>query len=152
MKLGSLLSEIKGKQSRLSRLIDISKETMYVEDGKEPKMDYKEVSEETNKLIDDIRQLKLKVMKANLENTLPDSDMTLAEAILKVGDLRSRMSNKSGLIRYSKIHIWNIDDKKIDFVPQVKEKEIEDEIKELSKEKIKLDNQIQKANWSIEVD
>jgi flagellar biosynthesis/type III secretory pathway chaperone len=150
MKLGALLSEIKGKQSRLARLMDISKETMYVQDGKTPKLDYNEVSKEINELIPEIRHLKLKVQEANLKNKLPDFNMSLAEAIIKVGDLRSLMSYKSSLIKYSKLNLWDIEDKKIDYTPQMEEKELEKEIEELSKEKIKLDNAIQKANWSVE--
>jgi uncharacterized protein YchJ len=149
MKLGALLSEIKGKQSRLSRLMEVSKETMYVEEGKIPKMNYNEVSKEIDDLIANIRELKLKVQEANMKNTLPDSKMSLAEAIIKVGDLRSLISHKSGLIRY-KTQFWGMEDKKVDYKPQVEEKKIEDEVEELSKEKIKLDNAIQKANWSIE--
>jgi len=110
MKLGALLSEIKGKQSRLARLMETSKETMYVEVGKKPKLDYKEVSEEIDKLVGEIRQLKLKVMKTNLENIvqypLPNPKMSLAEAIMKVGDLRSLISHKSGLIKYSRVNLW----------------------------------------------
>jgi len=154
MKLGALLSEIKGKQSRLARLMETSKETMYVEVGKKPKLDYKEVSEEIDKLVGEIRQLKLKVMKTNLENIvqypLPNPKMSLAEAIMKVGDLRSLISHKSGLIKYSRVNLWD-EDKKIDYKPQVEEKNIEKEIEDLSREKIKLDNAIQKANWSVEV-
>jgi phage shock protein A len=152
MKLGALLSEIKGKQSRLSRLMEVSKETMYVEKDKSPKLNYKEVSEEIEKLIPEIRQLKLKVQEANTKNTLPDFKMSLAEAIIKVADLRSLMSYKSGLIKYSSMRgFWDESEKKIELIPQVEEKKIEEEVEELSKEKIKLDNAIQKANWSVEV-
>jgi hypothetical protein len=151
MKLGALLSEIKGKQSRLARLMSISEQTMYVEKGKTPKLNYKETSEEIDKLIPEIRQLKLKVQEANLRNKLPDFKITLAEAIIKVADLRSLMSHKSGLIKYSKLNLWDMEDKKIDYIPQMKEKEMEKEVEELSREKIKLDNAIQKANWSIDV-
>jgi len=151
MKLGALLSEIKGKQSRLARLMSISEQTMYVEKGKTPKLNYKETSEEIDKLIPEIRQLKLKVQEANLRNKLPDFNITLAEAIIKVADLRSLMSHKSGLIKYSKENLWGMEDKKIDYIPQMEEKELEKEVEELSREKIKLDNAIQKANWSIDV-
>jgi len=150
MKIGALLSEIKGKQSRLSRLMEVSKETMYVEKGQDPKMNYKEVSKEISELIDGIRELKLKVMEVNLKSKL-DNGMTLAEAILKVGDLRSQMGHKSGLIKYNRMNYYDIEDKKVQYTPQVKEKEIEEEIKKLSEEKVKLDNAIQKANWNIEV-
>jgi flagellar biosynthesis/type III secretory pathway chaperone len=151
MKLGALLSDIKGKQSRLSRLMSISKETMYVEVGKTPKMDYKEVSAEIERLVKEIRLSKLKIQEANMKNKLPDYDMSIAEAIMKVGDLRSLIAYKSGLIRYSKTLSWDREEINIEYNPQVEEKKIEKEIEELSKEKIKLDNAIQKANWSVEV-
>jgi hypothetical protein len=151
MKIGALLSDIKGKQSRLSRLMSVSKETMYVEVGKTPKMDYKELSSEIEKLVKDIRLSKLKIQEANMKNKLPDYDMSIAEAIMKVGDLRSLIAHKSGLIRYSKTLSWDREEAKIEYNPQVEEKKIEKELEELSKEKIKLDNAIQKANWSIEV-
>jgi uncharacterized protein YchJ len=151
MKLGALLSEIKGKQSRLARLMQVSRDIMYVETGKKPKLDYKEVAKEIDELIDSIRNLKLQVMQTNMGNMLPDTKMTLAEAIIKVADLRSQIAYKTQLVKYSsRSDFWDTE-KKVEFLPQVEEKVLEDELKKLSDEKIKLDNLIQKVNWSIEV-
>jgi hypothetical protein len=152
MKLGGLLSDIKGKQSRLSRLMDISKEIFYYEEGKSPKLDYKEISKEIDSLVDEIRHLKVMVQGINIANKLPNSKMILAEAIIKVADLRSLIAYKSGLIKYERNRsIWDEDRAKVNLIPQVEEKTLEKEIEELSDEKIALDNAIQVANWSIEI-
>ena len=148
MKLGAALSKLKSEKSQLARMIQIRKDTMYVKEGKRPAFDV-EITDKINEKIDDIRKLKIQIMKTNLETKA--NDITLAEAIVKVGDLRSKLANLSELIKLDRYDSLFSREKQVEYIPQVDEKIVEDEIKELEKEKVKLDNEIQKSNWTIDL-
>jgi len=150
MKLGAALSRLKSEKSQLARMIQIRKDTMYVKEGKRPAFDVKELTDRINEKIDDIRKLKIQIMRTNLETKA--DDITLAEAIVKVGDLRSKLANLSELIKLDRSDwLWGRKEKEVEYIPQVDEKIVEDEIKELEKEKVKLDNEIQKSNWTVDL-
>ena len=152
MKLGAALAELKSRQSQLARLIQIRQDTMDYESNKKPKMDAKELTEQINTMIDDIRKLKLQIMKTNLETEL-STGITLSEAIIKIGDLRSKIANYHQLVKYERdrYSFFEGERKTKDVIPQVEEKKIEEEIKKLNEEKLKLDNEIQQANWKVDL-
>ncbi|MBL7148344.1 MAG: DIP1984 family protein [Nanoarchaeota archaeon] len=150
MKLGEALSKLKKEKSRLARLISLRKENVYVEEGKKTKFDPKELSKEINGKIDEIRDLKIKLQKTNLNTKITGDNILLAEAIIKINDLRSKIGKLSNL--FEKKSSWGYRDKdEKEIIAQLDELEIEDEIEKLEIEKVQLDNKIQVTNWTTKL-
>ena len=150
MKLGEALSQLKKEQNRLTRLISLRKENIYVEQGKKTKIDPKKLSEEIDNKIKEIRELKIKIQNTNLNTRINDKNLTLAEAIIKINDLRDKISNLSKLFDKEREYLFRDKDMK-DRIAQLDEQEIEKEIVELENEKTQLDNKIQITNWTTEL-
>jgi hypothetical protein len=85
--------------------------------------------------------------KTNLNSEISEGEITLAEAIIKVGDIRSKIAQLSNLFERRR-GLWYTEKETRNFLPQLQEAEIEKEIEKLEIEKVKLDNQIQMANWN----
>ena len=93
---------------------------------------------------------KIKIQEVNLETKISGENITLAEAIIKVNDLRSKLAHLSVL--FEKKESWLYRDKREnEMTPQLDELEIEDEIEKLENEKVILDNKIQAANWATKL-
>lgn len=151
MNLGEALSKLKKEKSRLARLISLRKENVYSEKGKETKFSPKELSKEIDAKIDEIRKLKLKIQQANLTAKVHGEEITLAEAIIKVNDLRSKIAHLSTL--FEKKERWFYREKnEPEMIAQLNEREVEDEIESLENEKVILDNKVQTTNWSTKLD
>ena len=150
MKLGEALSKLKKEKSRLARLILLRKENVYVEEGKKTKFDPKKLSEEIDKKIEEVRKLKIKIQKTNLTTKVSGESITLAEAIVKINDLRSKLAHLSSLFENKRSYLYRDKDEK-EMVAQLDELEIEDEIEKLEIEKVQLDNEIQMANWTTKL-
>ncbi|MBD3253187.1 hypothetical protein GF386_05620 [Candidatus Pacearchaeota archaeon] len=150
MKLGEALSRLKKEQSRLARLISLRKENIYVERGKQTNFDPKKLSDEIDKKIDEIRVLKIKIQKTNLNTKIKKDGICLAEAILKINDLRSKIARLSDLFEKPRSY-WYKEKEEKEMISQLDELKIEDEIESLEAEKTKLDNQIQITNWATEL-
>lgn len=147
IKLGEALSALKKEKSGLARLILLRKENIYIEKGKQTKFDLKKLSEEINKKIDDIRKLKIKIQNTNLNTYVLGENITLAEAILKVNDMRSKISHLSRLFEKEKYSFFRDKEEK-EIVSQLDELEVEDDIERSEIEKVQLDNKIQITNWT----
>jgi len=150
MKLGEALSKLKKEKSRLARLILLRKQNVFVEEGKSTKFDPNELSRDIDNKIDEIRKLKLKIQETNIRTTIAGTDLTLAEAIIKVGDIRSRLSQLSVLFEKKERFLYRDKDEK-ELAAQVDELEVEDTIEKLEIEKAQLDNKIQMANWTTQL-
>ena len=150
MKLGEALSQLKKDRSRLARLISLRKENVFVEEGKKTKFDPEKLSTEIDKKIDDIRLLKIKIQNTNLNTKVIGENMLLAEAIIKVNDLRSKLSHLSTLFEKKREFLYRDKDEK-EKVAQLDELEIEDELQRLEIEKSQLDNKIQITNWTTQL-
>lgn len=150
MKLGEALSLLKKEKSRLARLISLRKENVYVEEGKKTEFDPKKLSEEIEKKIEDIRKLKIRIQKTNINSRLERENLTLAEAIIKVGDIRSKLSHLSSLFERKRDR-WFFDKDTKTYIAQLDESEVEKEIERLETEKTALDNKIQVSNWNTEL-
>ncbi len=146
MKLGEALSRLKKDKSKLARLISLRKENAYIEEGKKTRFDPKKMSEEIDRKIEDIRKQKILIQKTNLNNMVSGEKISLAEAIIKVNDLRSRIAHLSGLSEKKEIYTSRDNDRNM--VAQLDELEVEDEIEKLEIEKVQLDNKIQITNWT----
>ncbi len=151
MKVGEALSLLKKERSRLARLISLRKENIFVLEGEKSPFNPEELSSQIDKKIDEIRELKIKIQKTNMNFKISGEDITLAEAILKIGDIRSKMSSLSRLFE-DKRDSWSFRDKdEKKRVSQLDEQKIEDELEKLEIEKAQLDNRIQMANWTIQL-
>ena len=150
MNLGEALSLLKKEKSRLARLINLRKENVYVEEGKKSEFNPKKLSEEINVKIDEIRRLKIRIARTNLDSETSGEKINLAEAIIKVGDIRSKIAHLNSLFE-RKRSSWYGEKETKSFVAQLNEAEIENEIEKLEIEKAKLDNKIQITNWNIKL-
>lgn len=150
MKLGEALSRLKKERSRLARLILLRKENVYAEEGKKTKFDPGELSGEINMKIDEIRKLKIEIQKTNLNTMVAGEKITLAEAIIKINDLRSKIAHLSSLFEKKRSYLYRDKDDK-ETVAQLDELQIEDEMEKLEIEKVQLDNKIQITNWTTQL-
>ncbi|MEK6833555.1 MAG: hypothetical protein AABY32_05915 [Nanoarchaeota archaeon] len=150
MNIGEALSLLKKEKNRLVRLINLRKENVYIEEGKKPEFDLKKLTEEINFKIDEIRELKIKIAKTNLASGISGEKINLAEAIIKVGDIRSKIAQLSSLFERKKSSWYSERETKV-LISQLNESEIEDEIEKLEGEKSNLDNKIQLANWNTKL-
>lgn len=150
MKLGETLSKLKKEKSRLARLILLRKENVYIKEGKKTKFDLNKLSKEIDKKIEEIRKLKVKIQKTNLNTKVTGENISLAEAIIKINDLRSKLAHLSSLFEKKEGYLFRDKDEK-DMVAQLDELEIEDEIEKLEIEKTQLDNKIQITNWTTQL-
>lgn len=151
MRLGEALSKLKKEKSRLARLILLRKENVYAEKGKKTKFDPKKLSEEIDKKIEDIRKLKIQVQKTNLKTKVSGENISLAEAIIKVNDIRSKLCSLSNLFEKKERYIFRDKDEK-EMIAQLDVLEVEDEIEKLEIEKVQLDNKIQMTNWTAQLE
>ena len=151
MKLGETLSRLKKEKSRLARLIQLRKDNVYTEKGKKTKFNPKKLSEEINKKVEEIRELKVKIQKANLNTKVWGEKISLAEAIIKVNDLRSRLAHLSNLFEKKSDFLYRNKDEK-ETVAQLDEVEVEDELEKIEVEKVQLDNKIQITNWTTKLE
>lgn len=150
MNLGEALSLLKKERSRLSRLIELRKEHLYKEEGKKATFNPKKLSEEINKKTDYIRLLKIRIQTTNLHTLVKGEALTLAEAIIKVNDIRKKIANLTTLFEERRSYFSDKNEKKR--VPQLDELKIEDEIMALERQKVQLDNKIQMTNWITQVE
>ena len=150
MKVGEALSKLKKEKSRLARLIMLRKENVYVEEGKKTKLDPKKLSEEINQKIEEIRKLKIRIQKTNLSAIVSGEGISLAEAIIKINDLRSKLAQLVVLFERRERYLFRDKDEK-EMVAQLDELKIEDEMEKLEIEKVQLDNKIQMTNWTTQL-
>ena len=150
MNIGEALSLLKKEKNRLVRLINLRKENVYIEEGKKPEFEPKKLTEEINFKIDEIRELKIKIAKTNLAFGISGEKINLAEAIIKVGDIRSKIAQLNNLFERKKSS-WYSERETKTLISQLNESEIEDEIEKLEGEKSNLDNRIQLANWNTKL-
>jgi len=148
--LGEALSLLKKEKSRLARLISLKKENVYIEEDKKPEFNIKKLSEDINKKIEDIRKLKIRIQKTNLNVLVEGEDISLAEAIIKVNDIRSKICQLSNLFE-RKRSSWYAEKEQKNFIAQLDEAEVEDEVEKLEIQKTQLDNKIQMTNWNTEL-
>ena len=147
MKLGEALSKLKKEKSRLARLISLRKENIYTEKGKKPNFDPKELSKEIEDKLKDIRTLKIRIQKTNLQTKVVGEDILLGEALIKINDLRSTLAHLVTLFDRRRDLFYREKDAK-EIVAHIDEKQIEDLVEKTEIEKSQLDNKIQMTNWT----
>lgn len=151
MKIGEALAEKQRLQSRLAKCNQLLSSSFYYVD--KPDFDYRKLRKEIDGILKDIKKMKLLLMKTNMETKIGvnGKKMSLAEIIIEIGDIRSRIATMNTLYKekddYFSLRSEMTKTKK----PQVKPEEIEDEIKALMKQKMTLDSLLQHYNWTIDL-
>lgn len=149
MKLGAALSKKKSEKGKLARMISLRKKNAYLEEGAKPTYDFNKLTQKIDEKIKEIRKLKIQIQKTNIK-TMLDEKMNLAEAVIKIGDLRSRIAKLNEVTkRDSLFSRW--DREKNNYVPAFDEKELERELEKLESEKVRLDNKLQKRLWEVDL-
>ena len=152
MKLAEALKECKKLKSRIVQLEDRVKNNAYVKEEDEPTYDVAATLSELDGTIKELRALKVKIQKKNLVTKSHD-DVTLAEMIIRLGDLREKISFLNQITRKHSLRETGLFRER-----EVKYKLTYDEVfldkltEELEKEKDNLDNEIQSLNWATELE
>jgi hypothetical protein len=150
MLLGAALQELKIMQSKLARLYVLRRETFNYLENKEVEVDFNQISGEIKDLVDQIRDLKVKLAKTN-NNTLIEVDgqkMSIQELILIIGDLRSELLQLQYLKPRGPVYLGG---QAVEYIPQKKQDEIADLISEIEEKKAEMDKLLQAKNWAVEL-
>lgn len=147
MKMGEMLTELKKEKEDLTRLLSLRKETFWVEGNKKPAISTAELTARIEEKINSVRKMKLKIQEENLKTKV--GEISLAEAILKIADLRNETKNLAELKDGDRG--WALRDEKEHKRPQLNPLQIEELVEKLQKQKTKLDSQIQSVNWKQEI-
>ncbi len=150
MLLGAALQELKIKQSKLARLYVLRRETFNVLENKEIEVNFGEVSREINELLQEIRDLKVKIAKTNNSSYLEveSKKMSIQELILLIGDLRSELMQMQYLKTRGPVYLGG---QAVEYIPQKRQDEIAQMISDIEKKKADMDKLLQAKNWSVEL-
>ena len=150
MKLGEALSKLKKEKGRLARMIQLRKQNVFAEIDKTPKFDPNKLTKDIDEKTDEIRKLKILIQEANLKTRIIGEEITLAEAIIKVNDLRSKLSQLQNL--FEKKDSWYRSKDEKEMIAHMDETFVEDLIEKIEIEKSQLDNKIQMTNWTAKIE
>lgn len=150
MKIGEALAEKKRLQSRLAKCYKLLESSFYYRD--KPDFSYDKLRNEVDELLEKIKDLKINLIKTNLqlEVEVDEKTISLAELIIEIGDIRSKISTFESLYK-DKDDWFSMRDDDVVKQSQVEPEKVEDEIKQLSKRKTKLDSLLQHYNWTEEL-
>lgn len=148
MKIGEMLGELKKEGADLKRLADLRKETFWVEHRHKSVVSTAELTARINKKAESVRKMKLAIQENNLRTDV--GGLRLAEAILKIADLRDEINKLNELKNGDRDH-FHFRDEKEKKDAQLNPLQLEALIGQLEAEKAKLDSQIQSVNWKEEL-
>jgi hypothetical protein len=153
MKIGKALAEKKAAQNALARLMSERTRNFYHEKGKKPEVALADIEKKIAKQVGKIRDLKLRVIYTNSVTRL-ENGMSLQEAIIRLGDVRSELDSHNGLLglqTYSQTVYVEGRAVSREQVPQIERKALLDRIEKMEAEKYELDALIAKANNSVDL-
>jgi len=144
------LQELKIMRSKLARLYRLRLDTFNVLEKKSAEVEFGQVSIEIDELIQQIRDLKVKIQKtnANAVVTVDGKDICIQELILRIGDLRSELQQHEQLKPRGPVYLGG---QAVEYIPQRKQDEIAGAIAELEQRKADLDKILQAQNWTTEI-
>ena len=150
MLLGAALQELKIKQSKLSRLYDLRRDTFNVLENKDVEVDFTYISREIEHLVKEIRDLKVKIAKTNndIDVEVDGESIKIQELIILIGDLRSELSQLQYLKPRGPVYLGG---QAVEYVPQKKQDEIANLISKFEEKKADIDKILQSKNWSTEL-
>lgn len=150
MLLGAALQELKILQSKLARLYLLRRETFNYLENKDIEVDFNQISAEIKVVIEQIRELKVRIAKTN-NNTLIEVDgqqMSIQQLILIIGELRSELLQLEYLKPRGPVYLGG---QAVEYIPQKKQDEIADLISKYEEKKANMDKLLQAKNWNIEL-
>ena len=150
MLLGAALQELKIMQSKLARLYVLRRETFNYLENKEVEVDFNQISGEIKEVVDQIRDLKVKIAKTN-NDTLIEVDgqkMSIQQLILIIGELRSELLQLQYLKPRGPVYLGG---QAVEYIPQKKQDEVADLISEIEEKKADMDKLLQAKNWNVEL-
>ncbi len=150
MKLGAALQELKILQSKLARLYNLRSETFNVLENKKTEVDFDEVTNEIEDLVDNIRSLKVKIAKTNILTQIEfdGKKITIQEMIFLIADLRSSLARLEYLKPRGPVYLGG---QAVEYIPQKRQDEIANIISDFEKKKSDMDKLLQAKNWSTEL-
>jgi hypothetical protein len=150
MLLGAALQELKTMQSKLTRLYNLRSDTFNYLENREFEVDFNQITEDINKLVDQIRQLKVQIAKTNSNSNLKvnGKEISIQELIFLIGDLRSDLSQMSYLKPRGPVYLGG---QAVEYIPQKRQDQIAELISEIEEKKADLDKLLQAKNWSTEL-
>ncbi len=150
MLLGAALQELKIMQSKLARLYVLRRETFNYLENKEVEVDFNQISGEIKEVVDQIRDLKVKIAKTN-NDTLIEVDgqkISIQQLILIIGELRSELLQLQYLKPRGPVYLGG---QAVEYIPQKKQDEVADLISEIEEKKADMDKLLQAKNWNVEL-
>ena len=154
MKIGKALSEKKAAQNKLARLLSVRSQVFLHDKGKKPDMTVQELEREIAAATKTIRDLKLRIIYTNCTAPL-DNEMTLQEAIIRLGDIRSELSAYNALLELKaepSDDLYGLRRQPVrDRVAQLTKKDLLARIEGLEAQKYELDALIAKANNTLDL-
>ncbi|HLF06346.1 MAG TPA: hypothetical protein VI893_04110 [Thermoplasmata archaeon] len=153
MKIGKALAEKKAAQNALARLMGERTRNFYYEKGKKPEVVLADLEKKIRKQVDKIRDLKLRVIYTNSVTRL-ENGMSLQEAIIRLGDVRSELDSYNGLLGLQKYNqTVYVEGRAVskEQLPQIERNELLDRIEKMEAEKYQLDALIAKANSTVDI-
>ncbi len=150
MLLGAALQELKIMQSKLNRLNRLRYDTFNVLENKTIDVVFDKVNKEINDLIDEIRDIKVRINRTNtnIKLQVDGKEISLMELILMIGDLRSELSQYETLKPKGPVYLGG---QAVEYIPQIKQDEIAKLIAQMEKKKADLDKILQSRNWETEL-
>lgn len=148
--LGAALQELKIMQSKLSRLNQLRQDTFNVLEKKPVEVAYESVTKEIDELIQNIRNLKVRIAKTNsiCQTNVTGKNIPLQELIIMIGDIRSELNQLEYLKPQGPVYLGG---QAVEYLPQKKQNEMATLISAWEEKKADLDKILQAANWKIEL-
>lgn len=150
MNLGEAIARRSSLKSKLSRIYNQRAEAQWYEEGKEPYYDFDELTEEVERTIKELVNLKKRMMEANIRETITVNDrkMNLYEALIRKGELQSQLANLENL---KKRPTRRFLDEDYTLIPQKPLRDVDAIISKLEREKNMINNTLQAKNWQTEL-
>jgi len=150
MKLGAALQNLKILQSKLARLYRLRADTFNVLESKSVEVDYDQLTAEITALVDEVRELKTRIVKTNANSmvTVEGKEMSIQELILLIADLRSDLSKLEELKPRGAVYLGG---QAVEYNPQKKQDEMAQIISIKEQQKAELDKILQAKNWEAEL-
>ncbi len=150
MNLGEAIARRSSLKSKLSRIYNQRAEAQWYEDGKEPDYDFDELTAEVERTIEELVDLKRRMMKANIRETITVNGrkMNLYEALIRKGELQSQLANLENLKKRPSRRFLEED---YTLIPQKPLMDVDALISGLEREKNMINNALQAKNWQTEL-
>ena len=157
MKIYEALAEVKTLTTTAEELSKFRESSLAYDADTEPDFKFDQLSEQIDKTMERIADLKISIQLANLENkvTAGDKEVTLARAILELSAIRSKLSSLGSMVEVNRRgSLFSHERRTKDEVPQRAQKS-KAELVEMQllyrRRRDLLDSVIQEANHKIEI-